>query len=177
VFNFVAMSDSSRHDLPPLEEVVATSQVEDQGVAEVVEGQGIAEASDSGQVSKKRPRGPFDFAWDTDEDGEFTPFTQSRSPPKKVFAKKSSPLPLGQTEGVAKTGRGPSDCLNWDESDEDIFASVAERKQASKARGKKSAAAVKKKNVAKNTEKQKRVGLKAKGKSLGKFFCFIYLGV
>ena len=39
----------------------------------------------------KRARGPHDcLNWDSDSEEEFVPFTQSSSPPKKIFAKKST---------------------------------------------------------------------------------------
>ena len=56
-------------------------------------------AVDQPQAGQKRPRGPYDCLDWSDEEEEFTPFTQSYSPPK-VFAKKSA------AKSVAKKKRG-----------------------------------------------------------------------
>jgi hypothetical protein len=54
-----------------------------------------------GSDGSKRARGPYDcLNWESDDE-EFTPFTQSSSPPKEVFAKKSTPKSL-KKKNVAK---------------------------------------------------------------------------
>ena len=51
----------------------------------------------------KRARGPHDcLNWDSDSEEEFVPYTQSSSPPKKVFAKKSTAKFVGKKKNGAK---------------------------------------------------------------------------
>jgi hypothetical protein len=138
----------------------------------------------SGSSEGRKFRSAFDFSWDSEEDGEFTPYTQSRSP-TLVYAKKSSPEKAGgpseenygnvggpsEVSGPAqiakKRTRGPADCLNWD-SDEEVVPAPKSRSKAKTVPGVKN---VRKKCVAKNSDKKKRTSSKAKGKSLGKLFC------
>ncbi len=101
--------------------------------------------------------------WDTDEDGEFTPFTQSRSPPQ-ICAKKSAAPSVPPGSDIKTSGRGPADCLNWDDSDDDIFAIRPMDQDECKTSSAKKA----KKNLVKNPGKGKR-GSCDKGKSVGKF--------
>ena len=66
---------------------------------------------DDQEADPKRARGPSDcLNWDSESEEEFTPFTQSSSPPKKVFAKKSAPKRVGEKKkkNRAKNSKGLS---------------------------------------------------------------------
>ena len=56
----------------------------------------------------KRARGPYDCLNWSDSEDEFVPFTQSSSPPKKVFAKKSTAKFIGKKKNGAKNKKGSS---------------------------------------------------------------------
>jgi hypothetical protein len=79
----------------------------------------------------KRSRGPSDcLNWDTDEDGEFVPYTQERpdrvaSPPPLVFAKKSSAKEVSKRKNVAKNGKsGRSNVKKGKSLGENFFVNV-----------------------------------------------------
>ncbi len=126
---------------------------------------GPSEAKAPDNVGQKRTRDPD--AWNSEEDGEFVPYTQSMSPRKIVYGKKSVAKPCDvQQQSDAKRPRGPQDCLNWD-SDDDLDwlkpakgKSSSEKSVASKPGGKSSS---KKKGRGKNSGSKDCIEKKSKG--------------